>query len=104
MNHNFKKNLYCVVETFLLLISLCYFPFNCSNIKAKKEGQTFSSMIDPEEYYSSGRAYGDIGVFPNREYHGSGIKIGIIDDGVPQNINDYNADIYVAYFPLQLHR
>lgn len=50
----------------------------------------FSSKIDPEECYSIARAFGDVGIFPNRSYKGEGIKIGLIDTALPLDIYNYN--------------
>lgn len=44
-----------------------------------EEDELFSSLVDPEECYSAGKALGDVGVFPSRSYKGNGIKIGVID-------------------------
>ena len=45
----------------------------------------FSSMLDPEECYPTAKALGDVGIFEDRPYRGAGIKIGIIDEGIPKS-------------------
>ena len=55
-----------------------------------EEDELFSSLVDPEECYSAGKALGDVGVFPSRSYKGDGIKIGVIDRGIPADVSSYN--------------
>lgn len=43
-------------------------------------------MIDPEEVYSTGKLLGDIGIFNGESYDGTGIKIGIIETGIPEGL------------------
>lgn len=47
----------------------------------------FSSYIDPEECYSIEKACEDIGVFNEMNYDGQGIKIGIVENGIPENLS-----------------
>ena len=72
----------------IVLFGINYFSFDKTCI-FKESILNYSSMIDPEECYSAGRAFGDVGIFPNRQYKGEGIKIGIIDDGIPSNLSSY---------------
>ena len=51
----------------------------------------FSSMLDPEECYPTAKALGDVGIFEDRPYRGAGIKIGIIDEGIPKSLASYGA-------------
>ena len=51
----------------------------------------FSSMLDPEECYPTVKAFGDVGIFEDRPYRGAGIKIGIIDEGIPKSLASYGA-------------
>lgn len=51
----------------------------------------FSSMLDPEECYPTVKAFGDVGLFEDRPYRGAGIKIGIIDEGIPKSLASYGA-------------
>lgn len=80
---------------FILLITLFTKSFwnvqeTNLNGSVKENDIVFSSMNDPEERYSYGKALGDVGVFPDRQYKGEGIKIGIIDKGFPFDMNNYN--------------
>ncbi len=80
------------------LTALLIFAFGISSASFLRQSKNekplsdleFSSFVDPEEVYSSAKAFGDVGVFSNRTYRGSGIKIGIIDGGTPSNLSDYN--------------
>ena len=79
----------------LLLLSNCTLFLSSFALKGAKEESvsncvTFSSRVDPEDCYSLGKAFGDVGVFPNKEFNGTGIKIGIIDDGIPYNLSYFN--------------
>ena len=48
-------------------------------------------MLDPEECYPTAKALGDVGIFEDRPYRGAGIKIGIIDEGIPKSLASYGA-------------
>ena len=58
----------------LLKVNVCY-----------SSNPDFSSKYDPEECYSAAKSFGDVGVFPDRDYDGTGIRIGIIENGIPYN-------------------
>lgn len=75
----------------ILFISLICFDYfkNNENINYNLS-PSYSSKFDPEECYSVGRAFSDVGVFPEREFYGEGIKIGIIEHYLPDDLTSYN--------------
>lgn len=78
-------NLVAIVTAFGLSLS---FVNNSKNQqKEKYNNPLFSSMIDPEEVYSTGKLLGDIGIFNGESYDGTGIKIGIIEAGIPKGLS-----------------
>ena len=62
----------------VVLTNICYNVCYSSN-------PDFSSKYDPEECYSTAKSFGDVGVFPDRDYDGTGMRIGIIENGIPYN-------------------
>lgn len=78
-------NLVAIITAFGLSLS---FVNNSKNQqKEKYNNPLFSSLIDPEEVYSTGKLLGDIGVFNGASYDGTGIKIGIIETGIPEGLS-----------------
>lgn len=83
-----------MLASLLCLASLCLGAQTHSFI-AKECGEisdpSFSSMLDPEECYPTVKAFGDVGLFEERPYKGAGIKIGIIDEGIPESLSSYGS-------------
>lgn len=72
---------------FLLFLSITVTNIHQTNFDSKNiSDEVYSSYVDPEECYSIGKAYGDCGIFPDNQFKGQGIKIGIIDNGIPMSL------------------
>ena len=70
----------------ITLLSICYYSSINNSYISLKNDISCSSLVDPGEgdyMYTAGKAFADVGIFPDRQFKGDGIKIGFIDAGIP---------------------
>lgn len=85
-------------SSFILVASILV-SLDIANFSQEKHlssvNETQSSSLDmsanvaPEEEYSLAKAMGDVGVFPDNEYKGTGVKIGVLESGIPSDLTPF---------------